>query len=103
MLDVSPDPPGCAREDDKADDEIEAMKPRLEHRVCVPLCAEQLPDVSQAQAPGERAEERVEDEARHVHARDAGREGDKGAHHRQQSAGKDYDLAVTRKPTISQI
>src|SRR5205085_10808835 len=100
MFEVSPDPTYCAREDDETDQEVEAMKPSLERLVLVPLCAEHLPDVSQTETPRERTEKRIDDEARHTHARDARRKRDERAHDRQQTARKHDHLAVTRKPTI---
>src|SRR2546423_4398426 len=60
VLEVTPDPPGRAREDDDADEEVEAVEPGLERLVLVPLLAEHLADVGEAEAPRQRAEEGVD-------------------------------------------
>src|SRR5437763_13948645 len=75
VLEVTPDPPGRAREDDDADEEVEAVEPGLERFVLVPLLAEHLADVGEAEAPRQRAEEGVDGEARQVHARHSRGEG----------------------------
>src|SRR5205085_10953779 len=103
VFEVSPDPPDGGGEDDETDQEVEAVKPSFQRLVLIPLRAEHLPDVSQRQTPRERTEKRINNEARHTHARHARRERDKGAHDRQQAAGEDDDLAVAREPTIRQI
>src|SRR5215217_2342030 len=80
VFEVSPDPPDCGEEYDGADEEVEAVEPGLQGLVLVPLLAEHLADVREAEAPGERAQESIGGEARHVHARDARGEGYEGAY-----------------------
>lgn len=103
MLDVSPNPPSDGEDAEDADDEVEAMKPCLESIVLVPLLAEQLSDVSQADAPRQRARESVDHKAREVHARNARRKGYEGANRREQAADEDDDFAVTREPAIREV
>ena len=45
----------------------------------------------------------VHDEASQVHFRDAGWKGNEGSDDWQQPAGKDYQLAPPRKPSVSQV
>jgi hypothetical protein len=53
MFDVTPDPPRYENHADDSNDEIEAVKPRLQTIVFVPLFAELLAHVRQCQTPRE--------------------------------------------------
>ena len=88
--DVAPYPPHNGKDADDPDYEVEAMEPRFERIVLVPLFAEFLTHVSETQAPRKRTKERVDDEASQVHFRDAGWKGYEGSEHWQQPAGEDY-------------
>src|SRR5215510_12295989 len=94
---MSPNPPTGA------DHKIKPVKQTLQARIFVPLLAELLPNIRQANAPRQRAGERVDDKTRYVHSRYAGRKSYEGANSRQQPAGEHNDLSVLGEPAISQI
>src|SRR4051795_4940515 len=100
---MTPHPPGRAGDEQYADDEVKAVEPRFQGLVLVPLLAELLTDVGQADAPGQRAKKGVDDEACQVHAGNTGREGDERAHNGQQAAGENDDLAILLKPAIREV
>ena len=103
VFDVAPNPPGSEQHSDNSDNEVEAMKPGLERVVLVPLLAEFLPDVGQAEAPGERTGECIDDESFQIHSGHAGWKRNKRADGGQQSTNKDNNLTVVGKPPVCQI
>src|SRR5262249_40063133 len=103
IREMPPYPPHNEKETNDPDYKIKAMEPRFKGIVFVPLFSEYLPHVSETHTPRKRTKESVDDEASQVHFCDAGRKGDEGSNHRQQSAGEDDHFPTSRKPTVSHV
>src|SRR5262245_37390950 len=100
---MAPYPPHNEKQTGNPDYKVKPMEPRFERIVFVPLFAEFLSHVSETQAPRKRTKESVDDEAREVHFRHAGRKGNECSNDRQQSAREDDHLASSRKPSVRHV
>src|SRR5258707_8746840 len=101
MFQVSPDPPRNHDHQRDSNHEIESVKKSLKHRILVPLFAQPLTNVSEAETPRQRSGKGVDNELVQIHPRDAGRERDECANDRKQTAGENNGFPKTSEPAIS--
>src|SRR5439155_15106928 len=98
-----PNPPNSGKNCDDADYEVGTMEPSLQSIALIPLFAEDLTHISQAEAPWKRAKEGIDNESSHIHLCDTGWKGDKGPDYRQQPASEDDHLTISCEPPIREI
>src|ERR1044072_115608 len=103
VFDVTPNPPGHDKHSCDADEKVEAVKPRLQRVVLVPLLTKLLAHIRKPQTPRQRSRKSVDYETSEIHSRYACRKRNERSNRRQQPAHKHNRLAILRKPTIGDI
>src|SRR5579883_1084815 len=100
VFQVPPDPQCDGQESDDPNHEVKPVEPCLERLILVPLLAEDLADISEPQAPGERTDECVNDESTQIHSRHTRRKCNERANHRQQAACENDQLAALDRKSV---
>jgi peptidoglycan/LPS O-acetylase OafA/YrhL len=85
------------------DDPVEALKNTPHDGIRVPRLAEPETEIGERQAPRERSDKGVDLEARERHARDPRREGNEGAHDRQQAPDEHRRASEAGEKTVDAV